>query len=428
MPDLSEHLRCQLTTDRPIDLDLGPGSVHPAYDGLSLLNLPSSLCQWLGAPALPHPPLQIPELDTLARGARQIIVVLIDAVSLQRFRKWMEGLTPAFDLASPQILFATITSTVPATTSTALTTLWTGRSPVEHGILGYELFLKEFSLIANMITHSPVAFDSRAGMLYQAGFQPENALPVSAIGPHLEKAGVETFAFLSNTIHNSGLSRMHYPAVATYGFRTPSDLWIQVRRIAEIPLDSPRLIWIYFGVVDTLSHHYGPDSEQAELEFVAFIRTMLETFLNHFHSVARQETLLLMLSDHGQVSTPKNAQFELFHHPGFVNRLHMLPSGESRFAYLYLRPGQTKALEQYFQETWPGSFHLLPSILAFNKGLFGPGRPAREALDRIGDRIAIALGDSYLWWAPKPNPLLGRHGGLSADEMLVPLLAARFEI
>jgi hypothetical protein len=421
--DIADQLYSKLKDARPFDLDLGPEIIYPAYDGLSLLNLPASLCRWLGAPNLHHPPLAIAELDGLASDIRQIIVVLIDAISLQRFRIWIDGLAKEFDLNRAESLFATITSTVPSTTSTALTTIWTASSPAEHGILGYELFLKEYGLIANMITHSPIPFETRAGLLYQAGFRPEDALPVAAIGPHLDSAGVETFAFLPNTIHNSGLSRMHYPAVSTYGFRTPSDLWIHVRELAEIPLDIPRLIWIYFGMIDTLSHHYGPDSEQVEAEFVTFMRTMSEIFLNHFRSSSRQETLLLITSDHGQLSTPKDPKYELIRHPLFVHRLHMYPTGESRFAYLYPRPGQMKALEQYIQEAWPGSFHLLPSVQALKKGLFGPGCPAKETLDRIGDWIAIALGNAYLWWAPKPNPLLGRHGGLSEDEMLVPLLA-----
>jgi hypothetical protein len=34
-----------------------------------------------------------------------------------------------------------------------------------------------------------------------------------------------------------------------------------------------------------------------------------------------------------------------------------------------------------------------------------------------------ARNDAYLWWADKENPLIGRHGGLSADEMIVPLLS-----
>jgi len=45
--------------------------------------------------------------------------------------------------------------------------------------------------------------------------------------------------------------------------------------------------------------------------------------------------------------------------------------------------------------------------------------------NRIGDLTMIAKGHHYLWWADKENPLLGRHGGLSSQDMVVPFLAAR---
>ena len=38
-----------------------------------------------------------------------------------------------------------------------------------------------------------------------------------------------------------------------------------------------------------------------------------------------------------------------------------------------------------------------------------------------------AHNDAYLWWADKENPLVGRHGGLSAEEMIVPLLSVSCE-
>jgi hypothetical protein len=51
-----------------------------------------------------------------------------------------------------------------------------------------------------------------------------------------------------------------------------------------------------------------------------------------------------------------------------------------------------------------------------------------EIISRInsaGNLIAAAKGNAYWWWADKENPLIGRHGGLSEEEMLVPFLAAR---
>ena len=60
---------------------------------------------------------------------------------------------------------------------------------------------------------------------------------------------------------------------------------------------------------------------------------------------------------------------------------------------------------------------------AVAKGLFGPGKPNPHLADRLGDLIVVARKDAYLWWADKENPLIGQHGGLSAEEMVVPLLS-----
>ena len=425
MPNLTDAFLPRLVAHKLRDLDLGAGVIHPHYEGLSILNLPASLCKWLGAPNISHPPLDLPELDGLVEGTRQIVVALIDAVSYDRFRRWINKQSLELDPAADNCLLVPLTSVVPSTTSAALTTLWTGSSPAEHGVLGYELFLKEYGLVANMITHAPMTFEGSTGLLYKAGFQPDSALPVPTLGPHLENAGIEAHAFLHYAISRSGLSRMHYAGVELHTFSGAPDLWIEVRELAERRLECPRLIWVYYGGVDGLSHRYGPDSEQAEAEFTSFIHSLLDNFVRRLSLETRRQTLLLLLTDHGQINTQVDPNFELRNHPSLVHRLHMLPTGENRLAYLYPRPGQVKAIFEYFEQTWPQAFSLMASGQALKAGFFGPGTPAKVTPGRLGDLIAISHGDAYLWWASKTKPLLGRHGGLSAEEMIVPLMAVR---
>jgi hypothetical protein len=425
MSDLTTELVERIQVNKLPDLQLKDDCIHPAYEGLSILNLPGSLAMWFGATGLQHPAIDIPELDDLANGARQVICVLIDAVALHRFRRWLEH--PGSKLSSwvERGLSGALTSVVPSTTSAALTTLWTGHSPAEHGILGYEIFLKEFGLIANMITHAPAAFDGRAGLLYNAGFDPETFLPVKTIGPHLQNAGVDVHAFLHYSISGSGLSRMHYPAVKSHSFAHPSDLWIAVRDLANQRINDKRLIWVYYGGVDGLSHRHGPDSEQSEAEFHGFTETMVAEFLEKVDAVVGSDTLMILLADHGQLTTRKDSHFELSDHNGLTRRLHMSPTGENRLAYLYVKPGQGSAVEEYLQRTWPSAFSVIPSSQLLEAGLFGPGTPSPMTRERLGDLTVITHGDAYLWWAAKENPLIGRHGGLSTEEMLVPLVAIR---
>lgn len=425
MPDVADDILPRLSTPKLEGLDLGGGAIHPAYDGLSILNLPASLCHWLGVSGPPHPRLDISALEAMVEGVEQIIVVLIDAVSYERFRRWIEGSAPAFDPNEDDCLLTPLTSVVPSTTCAALTTLWTGRSPAEHGILGYEIFLKEYGLVANMITHAPAAFEGSSGSLYRAGFQPERALPVPTLGKDFENAGVEAHAFLHYSIGRSGLSRMHYDGIEKHMFAGLADLWIGVRDLAERSHERPRLIWVYYGGVDGASHRHGPDSERSRAEFDHFIHAMLQNFVGGFSPAARDQTLLIMLADHGQTPTPIDPRYDLHNHPTLVRALHLLPTGENRLAYLYPRPGRVKEVIEYFERTWPQSFNLIPSEKALAAGLFGPGPQALEAGDRLGDLIVVSMGGAYLWWASKENPLLGRHGGLSAEEMLVPFMAVR---
>jgi hypothetical protein len=425
MTDLTHSITPALRGAHIPGLDLGPEAVHPAYDGLSILNVPSTLAGWLGAPPLPHPSLRLEGIHALTEGAHQIIVVLIDAVSFGRFRAWMDR-TPA-RLASlvERGLFAPLTSVVPSTTTAALTTLWTGRSPAEHGQVGYELFLREYGVVANMLNHSPMSLDGQPGLLHRAGLIPEAALPVPTFGAHLASAGIEAHAFLPHVIRNSGLSRMHLQGARVHGYATLADLWAGVRELVQASTDLPRLIWAYYGEVDALSHRYGPDSERAESEFVAVLEACQRLLLDRLAPDEKRESVIVFLSDHGQIATSPDPHYELRSHPSLARRLHMQPTGENRLAYLFIRPGQVEAVAEYFSRTWPQGFHLLPSDYALECGLLGPGEPAPATRERLGDRIAIARGSAFLWWAPKENVLIGRHGGVSPDEMLVPFLAAR---
>ena len=89
-------------------------------------------------------------------------------------------------------IFSPLTSITPSTTSSALTTLWTGAYPAEHGILGYEVWLREYGVIANMILHSAFTFLGDVGGLQRAGFDPLTFLPVPTLGPHLLDNGIQS--------------------------------------------------------------------------------------------------------------------------------------------------------------------------------------------------------------------------------------------
>jgi predicted AlkP superfamily pyrophosphatase or phosphodiesterase len=361
----------------------------------------------------------------LGNNYRRVILILMDALALQRLQRWMAdegGLI--WDTLLKNGLLAPLTSITPSTTSAALTTLWTGRSAAEHGILGYEMWLKEYGVVANTILHSPISYKDDYGSLQKAGFSPESFMSLPTLGPHLVAHGVRTYAFQHSSIAHSGLSQMLMRGAEVHSFATPAELWVNLRQLVERRALERQYIWVYWGEVDYFSHRYGPDDERAEAEFANFSRAMEHIFLNRLPQSARKDTLLVLTADHGMLATPADPHYDLRNHPGLTRRLHILPTGENRLALLFMRPGQTEAVQELIRRTWLGQFSLVDAPYAVEAGLFGPGDPHPRLLERCGETIAIAHGQAYWWWHAKENHLLGRHGGLHPEEMLVPFLAA----
>jgi len=420
LPAITGHRLPGLTLDREM--------IHPRYDGYSIANISGSLCSWIGAAPWGTKHLNPAYLQAIGGPFRHVIFLVVDGLGLDFFERYAAKTTgeTGFPSARPELLKSAsvfpLTSVVPSTTSAALTTLWTGKTPAEHGVVGYEVWLKEYGMIANMILQTPASFNGDAGGMRRTTFSPERFLPVPTLGSHLADSGIAAYAFQHSSIVHSGLSTMLLPGVDIIPYRTVTDLLVSLEDVLERRSDEPTYAYVYWGDLDELQHRFGPSDKRIELEWLNFSR-LLDQFMAHRARLSRNRTLLVVSADHGQINTPPAERFDLRRHPEFMHGLTMAPSGEGRLAYLYIRRGHEAAVEAYIQKTWPDEFILLPSEKVIEAGLLGDGAPYAALADRVGDSVLISRNGNYLWWAMKDNLLAGRHGGLSRQEMLVPLIS-----
>ncbi len=423
MPDLVDRLLPRLRAHALPGLEPGEGFVLPDYTGGSLLNLTASICALLGAP-LPGVPLLAPDLlPPSASRYRRIVLLVVDGLGLDFFQRYLAQQRSVWEQRLPRAALAPLTSLAPSTTATVLTSLWTGAGPLQHGILGYEVWLREFGVVANMISQSPASASGEVSGLNRFGFIPEQFMPATPLGVHLARHGADAHAFLPIGLARSGLSSMHLGNARLYPYRSFSDLWISLAELLSRQPPGPQFIYAYWPELDTLSHAFGPRDERVMAEFSLFSRAAEQLFFDRLGDRGLEDTLFLLTADHGAVETSPAPERELRSHPRLAEMLHIQPTGETRLVYLYPRPGKADAVRKYFEQAWPGDFALLPSAEAIRSGLFGPGEPSPLVASRVGDLVAAARGQAYLWWQNKENRLLGRHGGLSAEEMLVPLYA-----
>lgn len=429
MPDLSQEFIPRLQSARLGDLRSDQDFLLPDYQGGSILNLSRTICELFGIPGFGAQALRPEYLEPL-RGStgvpiRRVIMVLVDALALHRFRQWFQdGTASVWAPLVERGFLGALTSVFPSTTSCCLPSIWSGLSPAEHAQVGYELYLKEYGTTANMITHAPFTVGG-VGSLEKAGFKPENALPGTTLGTHLTAHGIRPVAFQHYSIANSGLSRMFLRDLDIRSFGNAAELWIHVRNLLASTKGERLFTGVYWSQVDTLSHTYGPDHEQPQAEFAHFSQAFERFFLSQLPEGGYQDTLVLLVADHGQITTSKDPFYDLRNHPQLLRRLHMTPTGENRAAYFYVRPSQFGAVREYLDRTFMNQFVQMDPLYAVEQGLFGPGTPHERLADRLGDLLVLARQRAFLWWASKDNPIIGRHGGLHQEEMVVPLLGVR---
>jgi predicted AlkP superfamily pyrophosphatase or phosphodiesterase len=400
--------------------------IYPRYQGESILNILPSIASLFGLPDFQHPALENELLTPLHRQPQNIILVLLDALAYHRLENW---LSEDKDLGWHQIrergVYTPLTSICPSTTSAAITSYWTDSAAGQHGIMGYEMWLKEYGITANMIEHKPITYRSRGGSLDLAGFDPETFLPVNPISNRFIGNDIEVHAYQHFAIINSGMSQMFMGGANRHAIATAPDMWISIRELLESAPATRKYIWAYWGQLDGTSHLHGPDSERARAEFLSFSKAFDTHFLDKLDPSLKRDTLVILTADHGQITTDPGAdQYDLKYHPQFTDMLHILPTGENRLAYLHVKPGKREKVKEYIHQTWPDEFAVFETEEALQVGLFGPGKGHPALHDRLGDLIVAARGDAFWWWSSKPNPLIGRHGGFSPQEMLVPFLAS----
>lgn len=401
-----------------------PESILPSYDGFGIANIMPSVSAWLGGKTMPAAPLDESITKHFAKNYKQVLVILVDALGYKQLRKWIaDGHLPFWQAQAEKGHIFPLTSICPSTTASALTSIWTGSTPSQHGVIGYEMWLWQLGMSINNIFHMPAFFEGDMGGLSRGGFNPQTFLGMDPIGTLFKKWNIDTHSVMPSHIVGSGLSRMHLNDATFHGYSSESDLWMKVQQLLMNPNPRRQFVYAYWSVVDTLSHRYGTYAEVGLDSFTNFSNSFERLLIEKVNKRKPGDTLVLLTADHGSVTTPVDEKYNMVNHPELRKMLVMPPTCEARLPFLYIKNGRDEAVRDYFEKTWPDKFRFLDRKQTLRMELFGMGTPHPDLENRIGDLIAVPTDpEAYLWWPNKLNHMAGRHGGLHEDEMLVPLL------
>ncbi|HTM58751.1 MAG TPA: alkaline phosphatase family protein [Burkholderiales bacterium] len=374
--------------------------MRPDYEGGSLVNLVASVVASRGGKPL-HESLRN---FSLATDATNVVLFIIDGLGDNYLARYGSG----SELGCRRR--RSLTSVFPSTTASAITTSYTGRTPLEHGLTGWFTYFGEAGCVSALLP-----FRSRGDFvsLSARGVTPDRLFTSPSLFGALP---VKSIVVTHRDIINSEYNSVHCSGAERRAYSNAEELVAQVE-VAVKSSAERKFVYAYWPQYDQICHRYGCESTQATREF----ELIDAAFGGLVRRLAGTDTVIVATADHGFVDVAPEQSLEL---PSqFAPMLRFPLCGERRVVYCHVHsPGDfAKRAQDWLQE----KADVMPSRRLVDEGWFGPGEPHPRFSERIGD-VALVMRDRYTvkdWITGESRHLhIGNHGGTHEDEMMIPLI------
>lgn len=380
--------------------------IQPDYRGNGIVNLMAFLLAALGGRGGDYCILRELPIEQWA-VSQNILLLVIDGLG---YRYLMNQGAESFLSRHIQ---GKLTSVFPSTTASAITTFLTGLAPQQHGLTGWFTYFKELGSVIAVLPFVPRLGGSS---LKASGIDPAALLVTPSVFQRIE---APSFVISPQRIVDSDFNAFYAAQAERRGYQHLDEMYRSIASVLDA--DGRKYIYAYYPELDTLAHEHGIESSQVSGEFARLDRAF-EAFMENIRG---SDTTVIVTADHGFTELHPDKLIRLEDHPELAETLLLPLCGEPRVAYCYVRPGKTERFESYVRTVLKDRASLHRSEQLLQAGFFGLGNPHPRLRERIGDYALImkehcAIKDRLL--GEESHPPIGVHGGISRDEMEVPLI------
>jgi hypothetical protein len=371
-------------------LTSGGAAVLPRYFSGSIGEVLPSAAAALGAEEFRNV-LQLPP-------ASAYVVLLVDGMGWNLLR---EHAADAPYLSSLAAESEPITCGVPSTTATSLTTLGTGLPPGAHGVVGFTSRIPGTNRLLDALN-----WDKRVDPI---DWQVHDTVFERAQG-----AGLTATAVIKRVFAGSGLTQAGQRGAV---FITADTEGERIAAAVQCASRTRSLTYLYAGDLDATGHRRGCASDAWRHQLA-----VTDAFAVRLRQELPTTAVLLVTADHGMVDIPLEQRLEVDDLPDLLDGVTVF-GGEARLRHLYCNPDRTEDLTTRWREVCADRAWVVTRDEAIDEGWFGS--VDSHVRSRLGD-VIVASGPDLAVVSrsrfPHEASLLGLHGSLTADEMLVPLL------
>lgn len=410
---------------RAVDQATGSLGVLPLHGSYCFSSIPSFVLSLLtGAPSMM--PLDV--LGDYPATAEKVVLFFIDAFGwrfLERFKD-ENSLLREFRRGG---VISKITSQFPSTTAAHVTTIHTGLPVSESGVLEWQYYepLVDSLVVPLRFTYARAA--EHGETLRLDGVEPSLILPQPSIYHHLHSAGVGARVY-----QNEKYALSTYSSTIAGGARicpfSSLELGLQQLSYHMLTDQGPGYYFFYTDVFDAAAHVYGPESAQAERVLTEVLNNVHDLFLKQVHGKI-PHSYCLMTADHGQTEiNPKTTYYVNELAPELLPVLERTevgefkgPAGSPRDMFLHVYPEEVNWAGEMLQEKLDGIARVIPTEELVAQGFFGAANGVIS--EKLGSLAVLPFEGCSVWWYEEGrfyNSFYGHHGGLTPEEMEIPLI------
>ncbi|MBN2621376.1 alkaline phosphatase family protein [candidate division WOR-3 bacterium] len=386
-----------------------PENIMPDYEGGSIVNLMSSILSAFDSD---------PEYENLRALAseeigesKNVVLLIIDGLGHEYLQSYGK------DTIFAEHQKDTITSVFPATTATAVTTFATGVAPQQHGVTGWFMYLKELGVVSTILPFAPRFGGVSFGQL---GINPRKILNQTTV---FERIKAHSYHVAPKDISDSDYTRTMSAGSQSVPYANLQGLFSSIEETIRSN-DEQKYIYAYWPLLDTLCHKNGTGSPEAQ-KHLKELNTHVQAFLERIKGTG---SLVIITADHGLMNTDSNHTIKVQQHHDLMRMLTLPVCGEPRVGYCYVHPSCVEEFESYVVENLDEMCNVKRGEDLINEDYFGRFEPHPMLFERIGDYVMImkgkyvirdfVIGEHTYYFA-------GNHGGMSPEEMLVPLITIK---
>lgn len=365
-------------------------AVLPRYFSRSLGDVLPSTVSALGCDGWDNP-LGLPP-------APSYVVFLIDGLGWNLLRDHPDEAPYLNSLAEGR---DPITCGVPSTTATSLTSLGTGLPPGAHGVVGF----------TSRIPGTDRLLDA---LRWDRSVDPRQWQPHDTVFARASKDGVATTVVGKRVFEGSGLTEASQRGAVFFGADTIGE---RISGAVRASAESASLTYVYDAELDATGHARGCSSWAWSHQL-----SMADSFAGLLRESLPDECVLVVTGDHGMVDVAVEDRMDVDDEPGLLDGVSVF-GGEARFRHLYCEGGAVDDVTARWRERLGKEAWVVTRDEAAGEGWFGSVDSAVRP--RIGDVIVASGPDIAIVSSgrfPHEAKMVGFHGSLTADEMLVPLL------